>query len=300
MENELRNAIRELLTQKQVDVVIGYGKVGVDGAIGALFITDPSEVDAMVWNDECRQNLAVHLTRPEVKALGKAAIIVKPCDARAVVVLANEAQIDRDNLVVISAPCTGVKKADASGHKTDELEKKCLSCVEHVPQNVDVVVGATDAAQALDAQNQEVAKNRSAGHQARLAELRAKSPEERFDFWKKEFDRCIRCYACRQNCPLCYCRRCVADKNRPVRIDSSASLKGNFAWNILRAFHLAGRCIGCGACANACPAGIELDLLNLTLANAAQDQFGYVSGKTLGEAPLIGTYDTTDKEEFIR
>ncbi len=298
MENQLRNAIRKLLEEKTVDVAIGYGRVGVDGAVGAVFATSPDDADRLVWNSECRQNLAVHLTRPEVKALGKAAVVVKGCDARAVVVLANEGQIDRANVVVVGVVCEGVEKADASGVKTGKLFDKCATCVEHAAKNVDILIGDAQKAEELDAKNSPNAK--TAGNQEKLAKLLAMTPQERFAYWKNEFSRCVRCYACRQNCPLCYCRRCVADKNRPTRIDTSASLKGNFAWNILRAFHLAGRCVGCGACATACPAGIELDLLNLTLANAAEEQFGYVAGQELGAAPLIGTYNESDKEDFIR
>ena len=298
MENQLRNAIRKLLEEKTVDVAIGYGRVGVGGAVGAIFVTNPNDVDRLVWNSECRQNLAVHLTRPEIKALGKAAIVVKGCDARAIVVLANEEQIDRSNLVVVGVVCEGVEKATANGENAGVPYEKCLSCVEHAAKNVDILIGDESKAAALDEKNAPNAKN--VGNQEKLAKLRAMSTDERFNYWRDQFSRCVRCYACRQSCPLCYCNRCVADKNRPTRIDTSASLKGNFAWNILRAFHLAGRCVGCGACATACPAGIELDLLNLTLANAAEDQFGYVAGKELGAAPLIGSYAPTDKEDFIR
>lgn len=298
MENELRNAIRELLEKKEIDVAIGYGRVGVDGAVGAVFVTSPDDVDQIVWNDECRQNLAVHLTRPEVKALGKIGIVVKPCDARAVVVLANEEQINLDDLKIIGVVCEGVKIANPDGTTSDVFYPKCESCVQHVPQNVTTVVGDASKGEALDEKNAPNAE--TVGHHAKLAKLRAMTTEERFAYWREQFSRCVRCYACRQSCPLCYCNRCVADKNRPARIDTSASLKGNFAWNILRAFHLAGRCVGCGACASACPAGIELDLLNLTLADAAKEHFGHVAGAEIGAAPLIGTYAADDKEEFIR
>ena len=92
----------------------------------------------------------------------------------------------------------------------------------------------------------------------------------------------------------------MADKNRPTRIDTSSTLKGNFAWNILRAFHLAGRCIGCSACTNACSAGIDLDLLNLTLAKAAEDNFQFRAGMERNAEPLIGSFSPDDNENFIR
>lgn len=276
MENQLRNAIKKLLEEKTVGVAIGYGPVGVDGAVGAVFAASPEEADQFVWNADCVQNLAVHLTRPEVKALGKPAVVVNERGARAVVLLCNEAQIKREDVVIVAINSSGTP-----------------AITEYLNSVADVVLeGPVAEDKTPDA--------RTAATRKQLEELRAMSSEERFAFWRDQFSRCVRCYACRQSCPLCYCNRCVADKNRPTRIDTSASLKGNFAWNILRAFHLAGRCVGCGACSQACPAGIPLHLLNLTLADAAKENYGFVSGMELGAAPLIGSYAPTDKEEFIR
>ena len=47
-------------------------------------------------------------------------------------------------------------------------------------------------------------------------------------WWTEQFERCVKCYACRQVCPLCYCERCIADKNRPVAIATSATSAGQF------------------------------------------------------------------------
>lgn len=288
-ENQLRETAKKLLSEGTVQVVIGFGVVET-GRVGAIFVTKPEDADKLVWNADCHQNLAVYLTRAEVKKLGKAAIVVKPCDARAVVVLANEAQIDRANLVVIGMVCEGVEESGG------RASSRCKICYGHVPQNVDFVIG--DPAQAP--KDLTKAERRQTGKYRRIEEIKALTPDERLAYWKKEFSRCVRCYACRQSCPLCYCNRCVADKNRPTRIPTSASLEGNFAWNILRAFHLAGRCVSCGACSAACPAGIDLNLINLTLASAAEEEFDHISGTVVGAKPLIGSFSETDKEDFIR
>jgi ferredoxin len=99
---------------------------------------------------------------------------------------------------------------------------------------------------------------------------------------------------------MCYCERCLADKNRPQAIDTSPHRKGNFAWHLSRAIHLAGRCVGCDECTRACPAGIDLRLLNLALARAAETQFGYRAGMDPAVEPVVGAYSLQDKEDFIR
>ena len=42
----------------------------------------------------------------------------------------------------------------------------------------------------------------------RLEEM---TPEERYEFWRGELSRCIRCNACRNVCPACSCENCVFD-----------------------------------------------------------------------------------------
>ena len=125
MINELRRTCRQLLEDGTVQVVIGYGQVAAGDRVFPVFITKPEDVDQLVWNDHCFANLTKYLTRKEMQALGKAAICVKGCDERAIVVLEKESQIDRSQLVVIGLACDGVG---------DPRLPKCESCDVHVPQ----------------------------------------------------------------------------------------------------------------------------------------------------------------------
>jgi ferredoxin len=230
------------------------------------------------WNEHCLGNLTVYLKRPEVRALGAAAVVVKGCDERALVVLEKESQFRREDVHVIGVACAGLG------------QPKCAACDTHQPRFADQTITSGAAQSAAPA----------GGRYAELERFLEKPREERLAYWTAEFDRCLKCYACRQICPMCYCERCLADKNRPQAIDTSPHRKGNFAWHLSRAIHLAGRCVGCDECTRACPAGIDLRLLNLALARAAESQFGYRAGMDPAVEPVVGAYSLQDKEDFIR
>ena len=290
MQNKLQETARQLLADKKVDVVIGYGETET-GAVGAVFIRDPNDAGKLLWDKRCRTNLATYLMRKEVRKLGRPAVVVKGCDSRSIRTLITESQIKREDVYIIGMACEGVieeipgKAASTEG----ELAQKCTVCDVHLPLGCDVVIG--------DVPNPAVSSEQ---RYALLERIMAMSPTERIAYWSKQFERCFKCYACRQSCPLCYCKVCIADKNRPIVIEPSSSLKGNFAWQIVRAFHLAGRCSGCGECERACPAGIELSLLNQTLAKAAEENLDYRAGIKDDAEQLIGHYSEQDEEEFIR
>jgi formate dehydrogenase (coenzyme F420) beta subunit len=341
MINELREKCRQLLRDGTVRVVIGYGQATFGDSVCPVFITRPEDVDQLVWNERCFANLTTYLTRKEVQALGKAAICVKPCDERAIVVLEKESQIDRSQLYVIGLACDGVGNPHLP---------KCQNCNIHTPPRADLVIGQSSSTDGCHAHAcvsmsddhehghasvamaptkgddqghghasvaMAPAKGDDQGHgHASVAmapencdstgrydvldEFMKKTPGERLAYWTAEFRRCIKCYACRQACPMCYCRQCLVDKNRPVVVTPSATLKGNVAWQITRAFHLAGRCVGCDECTRICPAGIDLRLLNLSLAKAAEEKFNFRAGIDLDAEPVVGAYREQDREDFIR
>jgi hypothetical protein len=201
-QDQLRQTCKELLESGKVNAVIGYGEDAADKPTFPIFITKPADADQLVWNERCLNNLTVYLTNKRIRAMfPKVAIVVKGCDAKAVTVLAKESQINREEMVVIGMACAGVG------------EPKCKICDVHMPGNTDVTIGETA--------NEPVAAE---ARYAELNEFMKKTPAERMAYWTAELARCVKCYACRQTCPLCFCERCLADKNRPTAIDTSATL----------------------------------------------------------------------------
>ena len=134
----LRNKARELLAGKTVQVVIGYGR-GSSGAARAVFIREASKVDSLVFDDGCRQNLAVYLLKPEVRKLGKAALVATPSTLRTILQLAAENQVGDHDLLTLAVGATGevtplatlqaiearvaVLDADLSAAEKTELQK---------------------------------------------------------------------------------------------------------------------------------------------------------------------------------
>lgn len=289
---ELRDVARKLLAEGQVAVVVGYEE-GPHG-VRPTFARTPEDADRLVFDRRCVHNLATFLSprRSHILGLGKAAVVVKTCDARAVAGLIRETQRKREDLVLIGVRCGGVaKRPDAAADAP--LADRCASCATREPTHADMVVGpvvplATDGVAKKD------------GRVARIQALEGQSAAERFAFWTEELSRCVRCHACREVCPLCFCERCVADKSMPQWVESSPHLRGNFAWNLTRALHLAGRCVDCGECERACPADIPLGLINRKVARTVEARYGQHAGEDPSVANPIGAFRLDDGQEFIR
>lgn len=291
MIGQIKIRAKELLSSGKVAVVIGYKPGDNPQLAQPAFITKPDGVEQLVWNKYCIPTLAKYPVRPEIKRLSKPAIIAKGCDVKGLVGLIQEKQISRNDIYIIGAICEGMGET---------LLDKCLSCEVKKPPIYDELIGeAGNAVTAGEAKRSPDECREDAGDAKQIGELEKQSASERWAFWQKEFSRCIKCYACRQVCPLCYCIRCIADKNQPQWIPTTSHFAGNFSWNITRAYHLAGRCTGCGECERACPTKIPLMLLNKKIEKVIKDKFGYLPGFDPEAVPPLSTFKEDDKENFI-
>jgi len=272
-QNELRARARELLEAGRVDAVLGYAEGTIAGRTTPVLARKPDEADKLVLNRQCVNNLTVYLNRPEIKKIGKMAIVAKPADIKAIFVLIQENQVAPDSVEIIGV--TTVPECSVLPQRTHK------ELLDYLVKNV--------LPTELDADDL-----------AEVAKLDAMTPDQRWAYWQEQYAKCIRCYACRQVCPLCYCARCIVEKNRPQWVETSPHERGNLAWNITRAFHLAGRCVGCGECERACPMGIPLMKLNRKLAREVRDSFhGYVAGYACEGDPVLAGYRPDDPNDFF-
>lgn len=284
LSGRVRQVTADLLREGEVSIVLGYKSGTLPGQVVPGFITSSEEADNLVWDSSCFHNLSVYLPRLDANG-GKVGAVVKKCDAATVVGLLQEKQVSRDELHLIGVQCAGVWEGD-------RLADKCHSCDGQVSPLCDVAVTP-------EGTRETPAPAESDPRDAAIAYLETLPPETRWGFWQEEFGRCIRCYACRAVCPLCYCDSCITEKHRPQWISPAIDETGNTAWNLVRAFHLAGRCTGCDECARVCPADIRLDLINRKLAKVIEERFGYEAGIDPDAAPPLTEFRDEDSEEFI-
>jgi formate dehydrogenase (coenzyme F420) beta subunit len=289
--NEISELAKKLLCDGTVKVVIGYEQ-GPRG-VRPSFVTDPAQSDKLLFDARCVQNLAAYLNprRQHVAKLGKAAVVVKGCDARSVAGLIRECQVKREDLVIIAMRCGGVVRDPSMSPEltADTVSDRCASCDVQEPQLFDYLLGAVPPPPPLNSRRDD-----------KLAELEKMTVAERWAFWSGHLERCIRCHACREVCPMCFCVQCKAEKSQPQWIEPSATPRGNTAWQMMRVLHQAGRCADCLECERACPADIPLGLLGRHMAQVVEQRFGYKTCEDpTVEAPM-GVYRTDDEQEFIQ
>ena len=265
--NNLIIRASELLENKNAAVIIGY-EAGTGGVARPAFITEPSKTGKLIFDERCKQNLAVYLTKPEVRNLGNMAIVATLPVMRSIMMLVSEQQVRDENLIVLGI--------SAEGELLDFPDMKVMQGY----------IEKSDLANPPE-------------YKELLDKLNKLSPEEKFAYWQNELSKCIKCYACRQACPMCYCTRCTVEVNQPQWIPVKSNTHGNMEWHVLRAMHLAGRCISCGECGRVCPVGIPCNLLTMYLADKVHDYFNVYAGTSEKMSSVLSTYEPKDKESFI-
>ncbi len=98
------------------------------------------------------------------------------------------------------------------------------------------------------------------------------------------WDRCIKCFACRDICPVCWCNECELEKDY-LKEDASKGVN-TLTYQGIRLSHMAFSCCDCGQCEDVCPMEIPVAFLFDKMQKKYKDETGYFAGVSDGKPPL--------------
>ena len=300
MQKRLMEKAAALLQSGEVQRVLGWKKGEFFYDLTPAVFSSKEEVEQdFVFSPFAGANLSKYLIAQSRKG-GKVAVFLKPCDSYSCVQLLKEHRIWRENVYIVGIACDGmcdIEKIRAAGAKgilsvtrdgdnlqidtlygamtmakADAHAERCISCKSRKLVAYDEKIG----------EDGDVIEN--SGRFDMVAKLEAMTAEERFEFWRSELSKCIRCNACRDVCPACTCEKCVFDNaNSGISQKAAASSFEENMYHIIRAFHVASRCTDCGECSRVCPQNIPLHLLNRKFIKDINEFYGeYQAGAEVG------------------
>jgi formate dehydrogenase (coenzyme F420) beta subunit len=253
--DQLREAVQRLLDSGRVEGVLALRTVG-PGPAPHLYRPGDDLSDLALWPKYAfPKTLDMLLSSDPSVRLG---VVIRGCEERGLIELAKHQQVDLARIEWIGLACT-----------TEERDE--CRCAWPYPTRIDVgekVEGIADA----------------------LVEEHAKlSLEERTEFWRQQFSRCIKCYACRTVCPQCFCETCILEND--LWVETGMIAPAFPSYHLIRAYHTVAKCVGCMECEKACPAGIPLTVLYTLLRQDAEELFGYVPGASVDDLPPLVVED---------
>ncbi len=273
-----------LLSDGTVARVLAWDAFEEENDLSPSVFSSTDELNGLVYNEFCGANLSKFCIECS-KLDGKTLVLLKPCDTLSFKQLMKEHRLDREKFYIIGVGCKGMRSPESG-----ELLFKCLTCKGKSFEVADEVID-----------DEEARKVPESNRFDEVAHLEAMTAEERFEFWRGELSRCIRCNACRNVCPACTCRKCVFDNPK-----SGVAAKANTTdfeenmFHIIRAYHVAGRCTDCGECSRVCPEHIPLHLLNRKFIKDIAELYGDdTAGIGDEERTSLTNYTLSDCEPSI-
>ena len=300
----------------------------------------------------------------------KIAVVVKPCDAKAIIELAKRDQVNLDNLFLIGLNCTGtlpsakVKemlreefKVDPADVIAEDIEdnklkiilkdgtekemtlagleqegygrrENCRRCETNIPRMADIACGKwgtteknttfievcsprgselieaavegsyIEIEQANEKQiatrrkkDEEAIKLALQWQEADFASLEEMSRNGKSEYWFEQFKHCIKCYGCRDACPICYCKHCFLEADRGFV--SPGEVPPNTLFPMVRISHVMDSCVNCGQCQDVCTMELPLSRLIFMLSKKISGVFEYEPGVNLDEMPPMRSYSPT-------
>jgi len=265
MIEEVRSVVRQRLSE--LDGVVAM-RLTEQGTAPFLFV-DEDQTGMLVLEPRYPVSETVSKLQKRFKH-AHFGVVARGCDLRALVEMAKRHQIDPDRLTVIGVACSAEQAAACyCAHPYPELEGWPETSMVGEP-----VAGAP--------------RNPLVEEYATLL------MEERWAFWQAQFAKCIKCYGCRDICPVCFCEACALED--PLWVEPGLLVPDFPMYHLIKAMHMSTRCVACRQCETACPAGIPLTVLYDLIHADVEELIGYIPGAdkesgpplslTLADAPI--------------
>jgi len=119
--------------------------------------------------------------------------------------------------------------------------------------------------------------------------------KERLQKILKETSRCIKCYQCIENCPICYCVECSTKKPYLVK---PGQVPPGIMFHLIRFAHVADSCINCGQCEELCAMDIPNSLYMHALQTDLEEMFGFKPGVNM-DLPLLALVEEPTERERL-
>lgn len=327
----VQDIARAMLKEGLVEEVVAFGREYPGSDIIPMFITDEADAEKITTMSFYPASLA-RLAALYGDKDKKTGTIVRTCDARSVVELLKRQQLNPDNLYIIGLECYGVvRKRDGNQEIyifPDEVEidgemkpldeellaPNCRRCEYPTPTMADVSLHIEKSGETSATANTEkgkavlaaagitgegtpsditAIKERAACRQEKdFGELKDMPRQDRLNYWLRQFDKCIKCYGCRDSCPLCYCEVCSLYPEKPLI--KGGQLPPENLFHITRLMHIGDSCCNCGHCEANCPMDIPLSKLYHMLYKELSAIFNYESGMDANALPPISSIEATD------
>ncbi len=213
-----------------------------------------------------------------------------------------------------------LKNGEHKAIKIDELEEKgygrrknCQRCELKIPRNADLACGNWGAEEGwtfveiCSEKGREIIKKTKREWYIKVKEPSKKNIEIRekieksmiklaksfqkkhleeeypsIEKWYEYWNRCIKCYGCRDACPICFCKECILEI-----IDKGKIPPDPIMFQGIRLSHISQSCINCGQCEDACPMDIPLSYIFHRMQLKIRDLYGYVPGVNDKMPPLF-------------